>query len=286
MKHEKHGKHGSKNPDLEEIRENHSPSSGLFFKVRRQLYSEFSPFQKIEVFENDFFGNILFLDGLVQTTEKDEYFYHEMLAHPACVSHPGPEKCLIIGGGDGGTLKEVLRYPLKKVWFVEIDRRVIEVCQKYFPWLNEALKDERTELVIADGNEFIKTTDEKFDVVLIDSSEPVGPSAVLDGRQFYGKLKQCLNPGGVLVAQAGSPVFHFEYLKQKALLLKDIYTNVYFFYGPVPTYPGGNWCYVFLSENRLPWGKKQSPPAGLKYYTPDIHKAAFSLPGFLKDLSG
>ncbi len=278
-------KHRSEKTELKEIREAHSSSSGLFFKVRRQLHSEFSSFQKIEVFENDFFGNILFLDGLVQTTEKDEYFYHEMLAHPAFMSHPNPEKCLIIGGGDGGTLKEILRYPLKRALLVEIDRRMIEVCQKYFPWLNEALKDERAELVTADGNEFITTTEEKFDVVLVDSSEPVGPSSVLHGREFFRKLKQRLNPGGVIVAQAGSPIFHLEHLKQQALMLKDIYPNVYFFCGPVPTYPGGSWCYVFLSENRLPWDKKQAPPAGLKYYTTDIHEAAFVLPGFMKALS-
>jgi spermidine synthase len=279
-------KHGSKNSELKEIREFHSPSSGLFFTVRRQLHSEVSPYQKIEVYENDFFGNILFLDGLVQTTEKDEYFYHEMLTHPAMMSHPAPGKCLIIGGGDGGTLKEVLRYPIKKVWLVEIDPRVIEVCQKYYPWLNEALKDDRAELVTTDGNEFIAATAEKFDVVLIDSSEPVGPSSVLHGGEFYQKLKHCLNPGGIIVAQAGSPVFHFEHLKQQSLMLRDIYPVVNFYCGPAPTYPGGSWCYVCLSESRLSWNKKQSPPAGLKYYTNAIHEVVFALPGFLKDLSG
>lgn len=281
----KHGKPVSRISEFEEIRENHSPSCGLFFNVRRCLHSEFSSYQKIEVVENDFYGNMLFLDGLVQTTEKDEYFYHETLTHTAFLSHPGPKNCLIIGGGDGGTLREALRYSLKKVSLVEIDRRVIEVCRKYFPWLDKALEEERTELVTTDGSEFITTTEEKFDVILVDSSEPTGPSSVLHSREFYQKLKHRLNPGGILVAQVGSPVFHLEQLKQKSMMLKDIYPHVFFFCGPAPTYPGGSWCYVFLSESRLPWDKKQSLPAGLKYYTTGIHDAAFALPVFMKDLS-
>ena len=187
-----------------EAREYHSSSSGLFFDVKKRLYSQVSSFQKIEVFENETYGKILFLDGLVQTTEKDEYFYHEMLVHPAFLCHSSPHNCLVIGGGDGGSLKEILRYPVQRVELVEIDPQVIEACRKYFPWLEETLKDQRVELVLADGNEYIANKDGKYDVILIDSSEPVGPSSVLFEKKFYMKLKGCLNQNGIIVAQVGS----------------------------------------------------------------------------------
>ena len=274
-----------RNSAEEEIKEYHSPSCGFFFSSSQPLHKEITPYQKIEVFENEFFGNILLLDGLVQTTEKDEYFYHEMLTHPVFMSHPHPDNCLIIGGGDGGTLKEVLRYPIQKVWMVEIDRRVIDVCQKFFPWLDGALEDSRSELVVADGKEFVAKTEQKFDVILIDSSEPVGPSKVLFDRKFYEKLRDRLQAGGFIAAQAGSPVFQLEHLKGLALMLRDIFPLVKFYWGPVPTYPGGSWSYVLLSESSSSGQKKRLPPAGLKYYTTAIHEAAFALPGFMKDLS-
>lgn len=267
-----------------EIRESHSSSCGLFFKVKRHLYSGQSDFQKIDVFENETFGNVLLLDGLVQTSERDEYFYHEMLVHPAFVSHSSPETCLIIGGGDGGTLSQILKYPVQKVRLVEIDDRVIEVCRKHFPWLDETLKDTRAELVVADGNEFIERTGMKYDVVLIDSSDPVGPSLSLHEQEFYQKVKKSLNPGGIIVAQVGSPIYHLDSLKKKARLFKDVYPIVHFYLGPVPTYPGGTWCYVYLSEKTLPLGMMQTPPAGLKYYNSDIHHAAFALPNFMQEL--
>jgi spermidine synthase len=268
-----------------EVREYHSSSAGLFFKVEKRLHSEESPFQKIEIFENGTFGKVLFLDGLVQTSEGDEFFYHEMLVHPAFVSHPAPKTCLIIGGGDGGTLKEVLHYPLDYACLVEIDPEVIKVCQKFFPWLDETLRDERAELVVADGEKFINTTEQKYDIVLIDSSEPVGPSSILHEQKFYVKLKQRLNPGGIVVAQVGSPFYHLGFLKKKAGLLKKIYSVVHFYLGPVPTYPGGTWCYAFLSNDIQPDDVKGTPPPGLKYYNLAIHRGAFALPGFMDDLS-
>ena len=272
---------GRKN-HLDEEREYHSPSSGIFFDVKKRLFNGTSPYQKIEVFENEAFGNVLFLDGLVQTSEKDEYFYHEMIVHPAIMSHPSPKACLIIGGGDGGTLKEALKYPVEQICLVEIDKLVIEICQEYFPWLDIALKDPRAQLVIADGSAFVEKAENKFDVIIIDSSEPLGPSSVLYGKEFYEKLKRSLNPGGIVAAQIGSPLFHLEILKRMSGMLRGLFPVVRFYWGPVPTYPGGTWSYVFLSEESLPSARESEPPQGLKYYTPDIHRAAFALPGFLK----
>jgi spermidine synthase len=276
-------KKSSSEAKLSEIREYHSSSSGLFFRVKSLLYSHQSPHQKIEVIENEYFGRVLLLDGLVQTTERDEYFYHEMLVHPALLTHPLPQDILIIGGGDGGALKEILRYPVKRVWLVEIDSQVIEVSKKFFPWLSPCLEDERVELVVADGNEFIQKRKREFDVVLVDSSDPVGPSSRLHEEEFYQRIRRRLNPVGVVVAQSGSPLYHLDEIRKKSVFLKKVFRVVRFYTGPVPTYPGGNWCYVYLSDKITPPMIKRDPPAGLKYFNPQIYKTAFSLPNFLKE---
>jgi len=267
-----------------EEREYHSPSSGIFFKLKRLLYRDKSDYQKIEVIENEYFGRVLLLDDLVQTSERDEFFYHEMLVHPAFVSHPSPQSILVIGGGDGGALKEILRYPIEHACLVEIDQQVIDVSKEYFPWLLPSLEDERTELIIADGIEFIEKTDKKFDIVFIDSSDPTGPSVSLHERDFYENLKRCLNLEGIVVLQAGSPFYHLDSIKKKDAFLKKLFENVCFYTSPVPTYPGGSWCFVFLSDEAQPLKIKRDPPRGLKYFNLDIHQAAFSLPNFIKDL--
>ncbi len=186
-----------------EAREYQTGASGIFFTVKDVLYEGRSKFQRIEIIRNRDYGRVLLLDGLVQTTERDEFYYHEMLVHPAMASHPRPAKVLIIGGGDGGALREVLKHPVKKAWLVEIDGQVIEACREHFPWLRATFRDPRAELVVADGNVFIDKVRETFDVILVDSSDPVGPSTVLHQEAFYRKLKSKLNPGGIIAAQAG-----------------------------------------------------------------------------------
>jgi len=276
-------KKNSSEIDLTEIREYHSSSGGLFFKVKNLLYSHRSPYQRIEVIENEYFGKMLLLDGLVQTTERDEFCYHEMLVHPALITHPSPKDILIIGGGDGAALKEILLYPVERLWLVEIDSQVIEASKNFFPWLSPALEDGRVELTIADGEEFIHKINRKFDVVLVDSSDPVGPSSRLHEEDFYRDLKSRLNPEGVVVTQLGSPFYHLEELKKKSVFLDKIFEVARFYTGPVPSYPGGIWCYVYLSDKIDPLKLTREPPGGLKYFNQKIHKKAFSLPNFLKD---
>ena len=269
-----------------EFREYHSPSSGFFLKKNKILYRRKSGYQKIEVFENDHFGKVLILDGLVQTSEKDEFFYHEMLVHPALISHPFPERVLIIGGGDGGSLKEVLRYPVKEVFLVEIDPLVIEVSKTFFPWLSPSLKDKRVKLFFADGREFLKKVDKVFDVVLVDSSDPVGPSLSLHEDDFFQQLKSCIIPDGVAAAQVGSPFYNLDSIAAKNSFLRKLFKFVRFYLAPVPAYPGGSWCFVFLSQGIEPLSPKREPPSSLKYYSPDIHNAAFALPPFLDRIFG
>jgi spermidine synthase len=269
-----------------EFREDQTPTSGIFFKARRTLIRSRSRFQRIEVFENDAYGRVLFLDGLVQTTERDEFFYHEMLVHPALLRHPRPRRVLIIGGGDGGALREVLRHPVERAILVEIDGRVVEVCRDYFGWLGPSLRDGRAEVVIDDGNAFLARTRERFDVILVDSSDPVGPSTVLHQKAFYERVKRRLAPGGIAAAQAGALLFHLESQRRKSAFLRTLFRHAHFYVGPAPTYPGGTWCYVYGSDRVPPLGRLRRPPAGLRYYNPAIHRAAFALPNLLADMLG
>ncbi|MFB0565800.1 MAG: polyamine aminopropyltransferase [Candidatus Aminicenantaceae bacterium] len=269
--------------DGSEIKEYHTSFNGVFFKIKKLLYSCRSQYQKIEIIDNEHFGRILLLDGLVQTSERDEFFYHEMLVHPAFMTHPSPQRILIIGGGDGGSLKEVLRYTIERVWLVEIDSEVVEASKKFFPWLLNSLKDERVRLEIADGDELIQQIDMKFNVIVVDSSDPVGPSRSLHETTFFERIKRCLTPGGIVVTQMGSPFYHLNRIKEKEVSLQKLFKIVRFYLGPVPTYPGGLWCFVFLSDDVNPFSLKRKPPPGLKYFNQDIHRSAFYLPNFMRE---
>jgi spermidine synthase len=266
-----------------ERREFHSPSTGIFFKADRCLYRGESTYQKIEILENEYFGRVLFLDGLVQTTEKDEFFYHEMLAHPALIVHPDPQQVLIIGGGDGGLLKEVLRHPVKKAKMVEIDARVLEVSRSYFPWLRTCQQDSRAEIIMAEGRGFLQKSEHKYDVILVDSSEPIGPSVSLHQEEFHEILQNRLGPEGIACTQVGSPFYQLDSIIRARSFFSKYFKIVRFYLAPVPTYPGGLWCFAFLSDTVEPFSIKREPPPGLKYYNGDIHRAAFALPNFLKE---
>ncbi len=264
------------------IWEDQTPASGLFFRVKKWLHREKSRFQRIELVENETYGRVLLLDGLVQTTEADEFFYHEMLVQPALHCHPEAERVLVIGGGDGGALREVLKHPVKKVTLVEIDERVIEVAKKFFSWLEPALRDSRAELVIGDGNDYIAKTTEKFDVILVDSSDPVGPSAVLHEKEFFLRLKSKLRSRGVIAGQSGSAFFHQQAIREKRAFLQTMFRYCQFYFGPVPTYPGGVWSYFFLSNRINPLRGPAKPVIpGLKYYSREVHLAAFVVPPYL-----
>jgi spermidine synthase len=280
-------KRSSLNRDRTEAREFQTATSGIFLKAGKVLYDRRSAFQKIEIIENRDYGRVLFLDGLLQTTDKDEFYYHEMLVHPALSSHPAPRRVLIIGGGDGGTLREVLKHPVERAWMVEIDGQVIEACRKHFGWIEEPLAGGRAELVIGDGNVFVRETKERFDVILVDSSDPVGPSAVLHEEGLYRQLRKKLRPGGIIAAQAGSLVLHLDQHAAKARFLGRMFKHMRFYLGPTPTYPVGTWCYTFLSDAVDPVAKRALRiPEGLKYYNSDIHRAAFALPNFLRSRLG
>ena len=272
------------NPRKTEAREYQMPHSGIFFHVRKVLNEGQSPFQRIEIIHNEDYGKVLLLDGLVQTTERDEFTYHEMLVHPALSLHRRPSDVLVIGGGDGGALREVLRHPVRKVKMVEIDSDVVEACRKHFGWIKAPLRDGRAELVIADGDDFVAGTNETYDVIIVDSSDPVGPSTVLHREAFYRRLKSRLKPGGIVAGQAGSLLLHLDSHARKAAFLKRIFRFARLYLGPVPTYPVGMWCYDFLSNEIDPQREgRLRIPRGLRFYNSDVHRAAFAHPDFLRE---
>ncbi|RMD54368.1 MAG: polyamine aminopropyltransferase, partial [Nitrospirae bacterium] len=193
------------------IDENHEDLIRIGLKVIRTLYREHSKYQEILIVETVGFGRVLLLDGVIQTTEGDEFFYHEMLVHVPLFSHPEPENLLVIGGGDGGAVREALKHSsIKRVVHVEIDEKVVEACKIYLPGLS--YDDERVELNIADGVDYVKKTKETFDIVIIDSTDPVGPAKALFEYDFYKSLSSILSDRGVIALQSESPIFHKDFI--------------------------------------------------------------------------
>jgi spermidine synthase len=247
------------------------------------------------IFENKEFGKVLALDGIIQTTEKDEFIYHEMITHVPILAYGKKDlSVLIVGGGDGGTLREVLRHNnVKKATLVEIDDRVINLCKEYFP--NHSLgafDDPRTHIVIQDAFDFVGQTNEKFDIIICDTTDPVGPGAVLFTFEFFAHCKQALNKGGVLVNQCGVPFMQKEEMVQTYEYLSRLFNDASFYLAPVPTYVGGFMCFGYATDNKelrrqdsrtIAQRMKKSVTGTLQYYTPEIHKAAFVLPKFVED---
>jgi spermidine synthase len=264
------------------------------YRIIRELHAEKTPFQEIRLVESERFGNMLLLDGVVQTTEKDEFIYHEMMTHVPLMAHPNPERVLIIGGGDGGILREVLRHPsVKRAVLVEIDAQVIEFSKKRLPGLSEGAFDKKqTEIVIGDGAKFVEHTKERFDVVIVDSSDPIGPAVVLFSQQFYANIRGLLTEKGVMARQTGSTILQPEEQREAMKLLRGIYArNALYVFAP-PTYIGGFFSATFSSMGLDPLETKleelESRFAVLKgrtrYYNPGVHKAAFQIPEYVKGI--
>lgn len=256
----------------------------------KPLYSKQSEFQKVEILSSKGLGNILTLDELMMTTEKDEFFYHEMISHIPLCSHHCPEKVLVIGGGDGGTVREVLRHnTVKSVELCEIDGLVIEASKQYLPTIAGKLDDERVKIYVEDAIEFIKDKKTCYDVVLVDSTDPMGPGEGLFTEEFYTNVKNSLKEGGILVAQSESPFANPKEMNMMYKLLNKVFKYVKPYAGPIPTYPGGYWSWAFCSEsvdvpeiqdiNRAKEIEKNS-----KLYNTDLHKAVFSVPNFVKEI--
>jgi len=263
---------------------------GLTFKIKGILHSEKSDFQEVEIIETEAYGKMLLLDGLVMTTEKDEFFYHEMISHIPMLAHPNPQKVLVVGGGDGGTVREVLKHTsVEEVILCEIDEAVINVSKKFLPQIAGKLDDPKVVINIEDAVEYMKRQQESFDVILIDSTDPLGPGVGLFTEEFYTNAKKALKKNGVLAAQSESPILNQKELGLISKLLKKVFPVVKTYTAPVPTYPGSFWSWTFCSENIHPFNNINEKSAEIiekscKFYNKEIHKSVFVLPNFIKNI--
>lgn len=256
-------------------------------RVTRTLHSEKSQYQDILVVETPQLGRLLALDGFVQTTDIDEFVYHEMLAHVPLFTHPDPRRVLIIGGGDGGIVREAVKHPgVREFHLVEIDGQVIEICRKFFPNISCELDNPRVKVHVEDGIEFVKNVKDPYDVVIIDSSEPIGPGIGLFTQEFYGSVSKALAPDGLMVAQTESPFYNQDVIKMAWSGISATFPIARLYQAAVPTYPSGLWSLTMGSKKYNPLEVRSDRFQGIstKYYTPDVHRAAFSLPRFVEEL--
>ena len=268
----------------------HNGNSGLTLKIDRVLESLVSPFQRIEVLQNNDFGKLLVLYGSLMVADNDKNAYNEMLAHVPLFSHPSPKEVLIIGGGDCGCLTEVLAHPeVERCTMCEIDEMVVEVSKKHFPKLTKGLDDRRANLKFQDGKKFIEESDEKFDIVLLDLSDPIGHAADLFQKTFHQTVFDRLNNDGIMVAQSESPFFNQKTIKLMYENLRGIFPIVKMYTCFMPIYPSTLWSFAFCSKKYDPIDDfdkdrltKSSPKT--QYYNHDIHLGSFLLPQFAKEL--
>lgn len=250
--------------------------------------------QHLVIFENKTWGTVLILDGIFQLTTRDEFIYHEMMAHVPLMAMERPKSVLIVGGGDGGILREVLKHPsVKQATLVEIDQEVIDTSVKYFPKIGaKAFKDSRANVVIADGLEFVATCEDRFDAVIVDSSEPVGPSAVLHTKRFFANCQKLLKPGGVFITQNGVPFHHSDHLAKTTHALAGLHKVVSPYICTQPCYFGGDFALNWASDDAGHLSvdaatlarRAKSRKIETRYWTPAVHKGAFALPRFMQDV--
>ena len=267
---------------------------GIAIEKDKDLFSIKSPYQQIDFFHSRAFGNVMTLDGLMMTTERDEFFYHEMIVHIPMLTHPNPEYVLVIGGGDGGTVREILKHPsVKRVDMVEIDGDVIEGCKKYQPTISCALDDPRVNVLVQDAVEFIKDKENEYDVVLSDSTDPIGPGEGLFNDNFYNNVKRALKKGGIVVPQTEGPFAQSENMRKTYQMLRRVFKNVAPYCGPMPTYPGGYWSWGFCSNDveiprdytKIDEQRALAIQKTCKIYNRELHSAVFCVPNFVKELA-
>jgi spermidine synthase len=265
---------------------------GRMIKIQYKelLDSVQSQFQKIDVYDTVPFGKMLVHDDVIMVTEFDEAHYHEMIVHVALNVHANPRQVLVIGGGDGGTLREVLKHKqVQTAHLCEIDGQVIEICKKHFPNLSCSFDDPRVEVFLEDGAEFVKKRENFYDVIIVDSSDPIGPAQVLFQEQFFKNMSNALTHDGIVITQSESFQYHRHIIKNIVAANKKIFPHYFYYYSMVPTYPSGVIGFSFCSKKYHPIEDfnpgKANALTGLKYYNKEIHKAAFVLPqGFAEFL--
>ncbi|CAN5690163.1 polyamine aminopropyltransferase [soil metagenome] len=269
------------------------PAYRQSLRVDRLLHDSRTEHQRLVLFENARFGRVLMLDGVVQTTTGDEFIYHEMMSHVPILAHGQARRVLIIGGGDGGIAREVLRHrAVEQVTLVEIDEGVVAFAKEHLPALSDgAFEDRRLELVIGDGAAFVADSRASFDVILVDSTDPVGPGEVLFTDTFYGRAKARLDDGGILVTQNGVPFLQPDELTGTLRAFQALFRDAGCYLASVPTYAGGPMAFGWATDGRarqvsaMVLGERfRAAGFDTRYYTPEVHRAAFALPGYVRQL--
>ncbi len=268
----------------------HEDSTAFSVRYSKKLFDKSSEFQTIEIFDTPGMGRVLILNGYFMVTEKDSFIYHEMLVHPAMTALPHARKVLVIGGGDGGAVTEIVKYRfIESVILCEIDPLVIHACREHFPEISAGLSDPRVQVVCEDGAAYVKQFTEEFDLILVDSTDPVGPGIALFQTSFYESIKGSLKKEGAAVFQTESPMFMEKVFRKTVNDLRKVFGQhcAIPYVATIPSYPGGLWSFTFCSEAVDPLvidNEKTDPNIrdSWRYYDHHVHKAAFSLPVFVK----
>ena len=272
--------------------ENHENILNISFKYKKSLFNKDSSYQNVQVIETEGFGNMLINDHIVMTCERDEFIYHEMMAHVPLFSHPDPKDVLIIGGGDGGTAREVLKHTyLNQCVMVEIDELVVSACKEHLKATACSFDNPKLDLKIEDGAKFVAQYESAFDIIMVDSSDPIGPSSVLFGPAFYKKAHKALRKEGIIVAQAESPFYKIDNQKNTLKMCQGLFNRAGFYNYSNLTYPSGYWSFLFASKGPHPIknfkaDKVKNSGLSFRYYNEEIHKASFARTQFAKEAFG
>ena len=272
--------------------EEHTPNVRFSIKVDRQLYNYQSKYQRIDIFESKEFGRFLTLDGYMMLTEKDEFVYHDMIVHVAMATNPNIRNILVIGAGDGGTIRELCRYrSVQSIDMVEIDEYVVSSCKEFLPQTAHSLDDPRVTLFIEDGLKFIRSKSGQYDLIIVDSTDPFGPGEVLFTKEFYGNCYHALRDDGILVNQLESPFYENDAkaMQHAYRMIEGIFPISRVYQAHIPTYPSGHWLFGFASKQLDPIvdaDLKKWNTLGIKtrYYNTDLHKGCFALPSFVREM--
>ncbi|SLK22600.1 Putative Spermidine synthase [Clostridium chauvoei JF4335] len=272
--------------------ENQTENVNFSMKVKKHLYSNQSSFQKIDVLDTYEFGRVLVIDNWTMVTEKDEFIYHEMITHVAMATNENIENVLVIGAGDGGTVRELTRYKnICNIDMVEIDEDVVKASKEFLPFTANKLDDERVNLLFEDGIKFIKGKEKVYDLIIVDSTDPIGPGEGLFTTEFYKDCFDALTDKGILINQCESPYYpnNQREMRRSFNKLKDLFNVCEAYQYHMPTYPSGHWMFCFASKDLHPikdFNAEKWNALGLKtkYYNTDLHIGAFMLPNYVKDL--
>ena len=271
--------------------EMHTPNVKMSIRVDKQLYTEDSEFQRIDVFQSEEFGRFLTLDGIMMLTEKDEFIYHEMITHVAMASNPDVKKVLVIGAGDGGTIRELTRYKtIERIDMVEIDERVVAVCREYLRKTACRLDDSRVHIYYEDGLKYVRRKENEYDLIIVDSTDPFGPGEGLFTSEFYGNCFNALTKNGILVNQHESPYYSDDAraMQRAHRRIKEFFPICKVYQAHIPTYPSGHWLFGYASKtvDPLKADADRWNDLGLetRYYNTDLHKGCFMIPNYVKEL--